>query len=296
MTDRRNPLTARVAVNRLWQQMFGVGIVKTAEDFGSQGEVPSHPRLLDWLAVELQDSQWDLKHMLRLMVNTRTFRQNSAWRDDLDDPENRLLARGGSYRLDAEVMRDIGLWASGLLDPHMGGEGVKPYQPGGMWKALAHPASNTKQYVQDQGRKLYRRSLYVYWKRTSPYPSMLIFDAMAREVCNSRRISTNTPLQALVTLNDSVYVEASVNFAQRMMNYKGGIEDQIIYGYKLMMNRSIDQRKLEVLINLFQDLNKEELVRQASFQPGNTNQKRNEKSMIVIANTMLNLDEFLMKN
>ncbi|MDH3582939.1 MAG: PSD1 and planctomycete cytochrome C domain-containing protein, partial [Phycisphaerae bacterium] len=154
LTSRDHPLTARVLVNRLWYRTFGDGLVRTPEDFGLQGEQPTHPALLDWLAVELQESGWDLKHMLRLMVTSRTFRQNSAWRADVDDPENRLLARGPGHRLDAEVIRDIALWASGLLDPEMGGEGVKPYQPPGMWSALMHPGSNTKLYVRDKGQKL----------------------------------------------------------------------------------------------------------------------------------------------
>ena len=197
LTSREHPLVSRVLVNGIWQRTFGEGLVRTPEDFGLQGQQPTHPKLLDWLAVELQDSDWDLKHMLRLMVTTRTFRQHSAWRDDVDDPENRLLARGPRHRLDAEVIRDIALWASGLLDPHMGGEGVKPYQPAGMWSALMHPASNTKKYVRDKGQALYRRSLYVYWKRTCPHPMLTLFDAPSREVSCVRRSRTNTPVQSL---------------------------------------------------------------------------------------------------
>jgi hypothetical protein len=167
--------------------------------------------------VELQESTWELKHMLRLLVNTRTFRQHSAWRADVDDPENRLLARGPRYRLDAEVIRDIGLWASGLLDPTMGGEGVKPYQPVGLWSALMHPASNTKNYVRDKGKMLYRRSLYVYWKRTCPHPMLTLFDAPSREVSCVMRSRTNTPVQSLGLLNETQRTEMSRMLAQRLL-------------------------------------------------------------------------------
>ena len=217
LTSRDHPLVARVLINRVWQGVFGDGLVRTPEDFGLQGRQPTHPELLDWLAVELHDSGWDRKHMLRLMVTSRTFRQSSAWRDDVDDPENLLVARGPGYRLDAEVLRDVGLWASGLLDPQMGGEGVKPYQPGGMWKALAHPGSNTKDYIADKGSLLYRRSLYVYWKRTSPHPMMTIFDAPDRESSCVRRSRTNTSLQALGLLNETQRVEMSRMLAQRLL-------------------------------------------------------------------------------
>ena len=218
LTARDHPLVARVLINRVWQRTFGNGLVRTPEDFGLQGEQPTHPQLLDWLAVELQESDWDLKHMLRLMVTSRTFRQQSNWRTDIDDPENRLLARGPSHRLDAEVLRDVALWASGLLDPHMGGEGVKPYQPGGMWKALAHPGSNTKQYVRDKGKLLYRRGLYVYWKRTSPHPMMTLFDAPDRESSCVRRSRTNTSQQSLGLLNETQRIEMSRAFAERLIH------------------------------------------------------------------------------
>ena len=217
LTSRKHPLVARVLINRVWQRVFGYGLVRTPEDFGLQGQQPTHPELLDWLAVELQDSGWDLKHMLKLMVTSQAFRQSSTWRSDVSDPENRLFARGPSYRLDAEVLRDVALWASGLLDPTMGGEGVKPYQPVGMWKALAHPGSNTKEYVADKGRLLYRRSLYVYWKRTSPHPMMTLFDAPDRESSCVRRSRTNTSLQSLGLLNETQRIEMSRKLAERLL-------------------------------------------------------------------------------
>ena len=225
LTSREHPLVARVLINRVWQRTFGAGLVRTPEDFGLQGRQPTHPQLLDWLAVELQDSGWDLKHMLRLMVTSNTFRQQSARRQDIDDPENRLWARGPRYRLDAEVLRDVALWASGLLDPKMGGEGVKPYQPDGLWEALMHPASNTKSYVRDKGPLLYRRSLYVYWKRTSPHPMMTLFDAPSRESSCVRRSRTNTSLQSLALLNETQRIEMSRVLAERLLR-EGETDDE----------------------------------------------------------------------
>ncbi|MDA1229708.1 MAG: DUF1549 and DUF1553 domain-containing protein, partial [Planctomycetota bacterium] len=218
LTAREHPLVTRVLINRIWQQTFGHGLVRTPEDFGLQGQQPTHPELLDWLAVEVHDCGWNLKHMLRLMVTSQTFQQSSTWRTDVVDPENRLLARGPSHRLDAEVIRDIGLWVSGLLDAEMGGEGVKPYQPAGLWEALMHPASNTKSYVQDEGEKLYRRSVYVYWKRTSPHPMMTLFDAPSRESSCVRRSRTNTSLQSLALFNETQRVEMSRVLAERLMH------------------------------------------------------------------------------
>jgi hypothetical protein len=212
-----NPLVARVLVNRIWQRVFGSGLVRTPADFGLQGEQSTHPELLDWLAVDLQDDGWNLKKMLRLLVTSRTFKQNSGQRPDLVDPENRSFGRGPSYRLDAEVLRDVSLWSSSLLDPSMGGEGVKPYQPPGMWKELMHPGSNTKNYVADKGPRLYRRSLYVYWKRTSPHPMMTLFDAPSRETACVRRSRTNTPLQSLALFNEPQRVEAARKLAERLL-------------------------------------------------------------------------------
>lgn len=238
MTSPGHPTVARVMVNRIWQQTFAHGLVRTPEDFGLQGEYPTHPDLLDWLAVELQESGWDLKHMLRLMVTSRTFKQSSAWRDDVDDPENRLWSRGPSFRLDAEVIRDIGLWAAGLLDPQMGGEGVKPYQPDGMWKALAHPASNTKSYERDNGQRLYRRSLYVYWKRTSPHPMMTLFDAPDRETSCVRRSRTSTALQSLALLNETQRIEMARMFAQRLIHQAPDNDARLDLLYRLVASRS----------------------------------------------------------
>ncbi|MFP6656749.1 MAG: PSD1 and planctomycete cytochrome C domain-containing protein [Pirellulales bacterium] len=237
LTSREHPLVARVLINRIWQRTFGHGLVRTPEDFGLQGQQPTHPQLLDWLAVELHECGWDLKQMLRVMVDSKTFRQRSTWRADVDDPENRLLARGPRHRLDAEVIRDVALWSSQLLDPHMGGEGVKPYQPAGLWAALMHPGSNTKNYVRDKGALLYRRSLYVYWKRTCPHPMMILFDAPDRESSCVRRSRTNTPLQSLALLNETQRIEMSRKLAERLLREGRNDAERLNLLFKLLACR-----------------------------------------------------------
>ena len=254
LTAREHPLVARVLINRVWQRTFGNGLVRTPEDFGLQGQQPTHPKLMDWLAVELHDSGWDLRHMLRLMVTSETFRQSSAWRDDITDPENRLLARGPGHRLDAEVIRDIALWASGLLDPHMGGEGVKPYQPRGLWLALMHPSSNTKLYVQDKGQKLYRRSLYVYWKRTSPHPMMALFDAPSRESSCVKRSRTNTSLQSLGLLNETQRIEMSRMLAERLLHEGGNDTARLDLLFNLLASRKPTDRERAACTKLLQSM------------------------------------------
>ena len=207
-----HPLTSRVTVNRLWQQFFGRGLVRTAEDFGNQGELPSHPELLDWLAVEFVESGWDVKKMVKLIVTSATYRQSSKTSESIadEDPENVFLARGPSFRLSAEMLRDNALAASGLLVKKIGGPSVRPYQPEGLWRI------NGTAYRQDQGEKLYRRSMYTIWKRTVPNPTQATFDAPTRANCTVRRQKTSTPLQALVLLNDPVYVEAAKKIGQNI--------------------------------------------------------------------------------
>ena len=238
LVSRDQPLVSRVLVNRIWQRVFGEGLVRTPDDFGLQGQQPTHPELLDWLAVEFQEGGWNLKKTLRLLLTSKTFRQSSTYRDDLPDPANLLFGRGPSYRLDAEVLRDMALWSSGLLDSTMGGEGVKPYQPPGMWKELMHPASNTKNYVADQGDRLYRRSLYVYWKRTSPHPMMTLFDAPSREASCVRRSRTNTPLQSLALLNEPQRVEAARKLAERLLKEQKGDDARLDLLFTLVASRN----------------------------------------------------------
>ena len=250
LTADDHPVMSRVIVNRLWSRVYGIPLVRTPEDFGVQGEHPTHPELLDWLAVDFRENGWNVKDMLRLMVHSRTFKQSSAWRENVNDPENRLFARGPGYRLDAEVLRDIGLWASGLLSPHMGGEGVKPYQPDGMWKALAHPGSNTKQYVRDQGDLLYRRSLYVYWKRTSPHPMMTLFDAPDRESSCVQRQRTNTALQSLGLLNETQRVEMGRILAERLLTQAETDEDRVHLLFRLLASRQASASEMRAILGL----------------------------------------------
>ena len=222
LTSKDHPLTSRVAVNRFWKMLFGAGLVNSLADFGSQGEWPSHPELLDWLAVDFVESGWDTKALIRKIVLSKTYRQTSATKPDLleRDPQNRLLARGPRFRLPAELIRDSALKISGLLVPRIGGPSVNPYTPGDLWREVSHYGSSpatAQTFVQDHGEKLYRRSLYTYWKRTAPPPNMMAFDSPNREVCTVARGNTTTPLQALVTLNDTQFVEASRAFAQRIL-------------------------------------------------------------------------------
>jgi hypothetical protein len=223
LLQQEHPLTARVTVNRFWQEVFGTGLVRTAGDFGLSGELPSHPELLDWLAVEFRESGWDVKRFFRLIVTSAAYRQAAfASPEKLEkDPDNRLLSRGPRFRMDAEMIRDTALAASGLLSPKIGGPSVKPYQPPGVWEAVAMIGSNTRDYKQDAGESLYRRSLYTFWKRSAPPASMDIFNAPNREHCMMARERTNTPLQALVTLNDPQFVEAACQLAQRSIKEAG---------------------------------------------------------------------------
>ena len=253
LVDRSNPLTARVTVNRIWQQHFGLGLVKTSEDFGVQGERPSHPELLDWLACEFVDSGWNLKRLQYLILTSNTYQQSSYARPDVDsiDPENRLLARGPRHRLDAEVIRDQALSIGGLLINEIGGRSVKPYQPEGLWKPVGFGGSNTSVFKQDKGKALYRRSMYTFWKRTSPPPSMATFDAPNRETCTVRRPRTNTPLQSLVLMNDVQFVEAARHFAERLLR-RGAVSDQarIAYAFQTVTSRVPNETELDSLKTL----------------------------------------------
>lgn len=250
LIDPGQPLTVRVTVNRLWQLVFGTGLVRTTEDFGTRGEAPSHSELLDWLANEFVRTGWDVKRMVKLLVLSASYRQDSRVTPRLRelDPENRLLARGPRYRLSAEVIRDQALAVSGLLVEKLGGPSVKPYHPPGLYEqVVAGSSANT--YVQDNGENLYRRSLYTYWKRSVPNPAMLVFDAPFRETCTVRRSRTTTPLQALNLMNDPTYVEASRLLAQRMMQ-EGGTAPaaRIRQGFRLVTGREPRRAELKVLV------------------------------------------------
>jgi hypothetical protein len=232
LVDPANPLTARVQVNRLWQQCFGEGLVRTVNDFGSQGELPTHPELLDRLASEFVRNGWDVKAMLRLIVTSAAYQQSSIAPAALlqRDPDNRLLARGPRFRLSAEMIRDSALAVSGLLVEKIGGPSVKPYQPPGLWEAVSYDGELT--YQPDRGDGLWRRSLYTFWKRQAPPPAMLTFDGPTRETCVVRRPRTNTPLQALVLLNDETYVEAARALAALVLAQPGKEDERLRFAFR----------------------------------------------------------------
>ncbi len=252
VVDPRHPLTARVAVNRLWQLLFGVGLVRTANDFGMQGEWPSHPELLDWLACEFVATGWDVKRMVRALVTSATYRQSSASTPEAlaRDPDNRLLARGPRGRLPAELVRDAALAISGLLVDDVGGPSVNPYTPGDPWREISHYGSTpatAQSFQQDHGEKLWRRSLYTFWKRTLPPPNMVLFDAPNRELCTFERANTNTPLQALVLLNDVQFVEAARAFAQRILERPGDDAARLAWAFAEATSRPPQPAEAEVL-------------------------------------------------
>ncbi|MCG6157351.1 PSD1 and planctomycete cytochrome C domain-containing protein [Rubinisphaera margarita] len=271
LVSEENPLTARVAVNRFWQQLFGIGLVKTSEDFGAQGERPSHPQLLDWLAVEFRESGWDMKHMVRQMVLSKTYRQRSHLRqgDFGRDPENRLLARGPRFRLDAEVLRDQALFVSGLLVEELGGPSVKPPQPDGLWYAVGYTRSNTARFVADtEPEKTHRRTLYTFIKRTSPPPQLATFDGPSRESGCVRRERTNTPLQVLMLFNDPQFLECARGLAERGMT-EGGKTPQSVgtFLYRTCTGYEPTEKELAVLVSGYEQevqhfLNNPEKARQ----------------------------------
>jgi hypothetical protein len=306
LTDPENPLTARVTVNRLWQSLFGVGLVRTSEDLGTQGELPSHPELLDWLANEFIRSDWDVKHMLRLMVSSATYRQSSRVTPDLyeRDPANRLLARGPRFRLQSEFLRDQALFASGLLVTKTGGPSVKSYHPPGLYEQVT-AGSGTNIYVEGSGPDLYRRSMYSYWKRSVPNPAMLVFDAPFREACTLRRPRTNTPLQSLNLMNDPTYVEAARFLAGRILIESGpDIEAQLSYGFRLVLARAPKAAELRVLVNAYgrskADFSSDpaaaaELLKVGATRSPETLDPVELAAMTSVASTILNLDETVMK-
>ena len=279
LTDPANPLVARVAVNRLWEQVYGWGLVRTLEDFGSQGDKPTHPELLDYLAHSfVHRHNWSMKSMLKEIMMSETYRQSSfasAQKQSLD-PSNKYLARFPRIRLSSEVMRDQGLHASGLLSPKMFGPSVMPYQPDGIWSVVY----SSQAWKTSAGEDQYRRGLYTYWRRTSPYPAMESFDMPSREVCSTRRIRTNTPLQALVTLNDPAYVEMATKLGERMKNHTGSLQAKINLGFELLLIR--------------QGTNQEIAILQKTFEK--TKARKGEKqAWITLGNILLNLDETINK-
>jgi hypothetical protein len=302
LVSKGNPLTARVAVNRLWAQCFGDGLVRTPNDFGLQGEAPTHPELLDWLAVRFRDGggsvpPWDVKAMLRLIVTSATFRQSSRFTPALlaRDPENRLLARGPRFRLPAEIIRDQALAISGLLVAKVGGPSVKPYQPPGLWEAVSYNGESV--YQPDSGDACHRRGLYTFWKRQSPPPDMLTLDGPTREVCTVRRPRTNTPLQALLLLNDTSYLEAARALGIRMMRES---PNPIEHGFRLVTGRAPRAAEVRELRAYFDaqvarfrqtpDAAKK-LLRAGATPPGPLTDPCGLAAAMLTANLLLNLDE-----
>ncbi|SFJ47809.1 DUF1553 domain-containing protein [Planctomicrobium piriforme] len=301
------PLTARVTVNRFWQEVFGAGLVKTSGDFGVMGDLPSHPELLDWLALDFVESGWDIKHLFKMMVMSSTYQQAAITTPEKRecDPENRLLARGPRFRMDAEMVRDSALAASGTLIPELGGPSVKPYQPEGLWEVVGMPGSTTRNYVRDSGTKLYRRSLYTFIKRMSPPASLEIFNAPNRELCVVRRERTNTALQALVTLNDEQFVEAARNLAQRAI-LTAGTEPRARLNFisQRIISREFQPAELAVIAKSLEQLQKYyhetpddagKLIHFGESAPDESIPAVELAAWTMLTNELMNLDEVLNK-
>ncbi|MFT5303792.1 MAG: hypothetical protein ACI814_004612, partial [Mariniblastus sp.] len=302
-----NPLTSRVAVNRFWQQVFGVGLVKTSHDFGTQGSLPTHPELMDWLAVWFQENGWDVKQLMRLMVTSQTFRQQSIappnrW---IADPENRQLARGPRFRLDAEQLRDQTLFISGLMVHDMGGKGVNPYQPPNIWEPLGFGGSNTRFYKRGNGDDLYRRTLYTFFKRTAPHPMFENFDAPPREQSCIRRDRTNTPLQALQLLNDVQHFEAARAFANRIMEAAKTPEARVEFAYRSVLARPPEATESGVVLDFFKrqlakyqaaPAEAKKVINFGDSKPPAGVDEAELAAWTLVANLILNLDEAIVRN
>jgi len=301
-----NPLTARVTVNRMWAELFGTGLVETTEDFGIMGQRPTHSELLDWLAVEFRESNWNVKHMYKLMVMSSTYRQSAKSTPDrlAKDPRNLLLSRGPRFRMDGEMLRDIALQSGQLLVNTIGGPSVKPYQPANVWEQVSYPTSDTVNYVQEHGEALYRRTLYTYWKRMAPPPDLDAFDAPMRDVVCTRRQRTDTPLQALVTMNDTQWVEAARGLAQRVILERGRTDERINLMSKILLAHDASQKTAAVLAESVQQMRAHYKADPKSARAlVETGEKKRDTSIpepelaawTMIANEMLNLDETLTK-
>jgi hypothetical protein len=299
LVSPENPLTPRVTVNRIWEQIFGRAVVATSEDFGTQGERPPHPELLDWLATEFIARGWSMKAIIRLIVTSATYRQSSRLSPLLRerDPYNRLLARGPRFRLEAELIRDVALSVSGLLSHRIGGPSVFPYQPDGIWQI----PYNDDKWVMSEGEDRYRRGIYTFWRRTSPYPSFVAFDAPSREVCTVRRVRTNTPLQALVTLNDPAFFEAAKGLARRIVTEASDTRSRAIYGFRLCVSRRPKDEEVKQIIALY-----EKQLERFSRDPSAAKKvvegyavssvtEAEQAAWTVVSNVLLNLDETLTK-
>ncbi|MGA1116169.1 MAG: DUF1553 domain-containing protein, partial [Opitutales bacterium] len=303
LTDKENPLTPRVTVNRYWQTIFGRGLSDTPSDFGSQGKWPTHPGLLNWLAADFIESDWDVKRAIRQLVTSATYRQSSVTTEEhlAKDPENLYFARAPRFRIMGEFVRDQALHVSGLLNKKFGGPGVKPYQPAGLWNEVS--LDRGRRFVQDKGDKIYRRSMYTYWKRSAPQPAMTAFDTPSREICTIQRQRTNTPMQSLVTLNDVQFVEASRFLAQRiLLTGPKDFPGQVNRAFELATGRPADNLRQQVMKKAYDkqkavfDQNPaqaEELLAMGDSPREKSIDAKEHATWTVLASMILNLDETL---
>lgn len=305
LVDKQNPLTARVFVNQVWQEFFGKGIVKTSGDFGMQGELPSHPELLDWLAVDFMEHGWNIKRLVKQMVTSATYRQSAVVTPEklATDPDNIFLARAPRYRIHAEFVRDVVLSSSGLLVPKIGGPSVKPYQPAGLWEGATSGRGLLSMYVQDHGESLYRRGMYTLIKRTVPPPAMSIFDASNRDLCEVKRLKTNTPLQALVMMNDPTVLEASRVLAAKLLQEKSSTQDKIIKAFRLIVSRKPSEKEASILTAYYdKELKKitkpsaEKLLAVGEYPIPPQLDKTQLAALMRIVNTIYNLEEAITKS
>ena len=303
--NKRNPLTSRVFVNQMWQEFFGKGIVKTSGDFGMQGELPSHPELLDWLAVDFMNNGWNIKRLVKQMVTSATYRQSAVVTPGKlnTDPENIYLARAPRYRVQAEFIRDIVLSSSGLLNKTIGGPSVKPYQPQGLWEGATSGRGILATYKQDHGVSLYRRGLYTFIKRTIPPPTMGIFDASNRDQCEVKRLKTNTPLQALVMMNDPVVLEASRVLAAKLLKENSQTKDKITKAFRLIVCRKPNEKEITLLTNYYIEELKtlktedaEKLLAVGEYPQPESRNKKNIAAMMQVISTLYNLEETITKS
>ncbi len=306
LLDDQNPLTARVFVNRIWQELFGRGIVETSGDFGMQGELPTHLELLDWLAIDFQQNNWDIKRLIKQIVMSATYRQSAeVTKQHLDiDPENIYLARSTRLRLSAELVKDHVLASSGLLNAEIGGPSVKPYQPDGIWETTTSGRGELAEYIQDHGSDLYRRGMYVFIKRTVPPPVMLMFDASNRDQCEVRRLNTNTPLQALVMLNDPHVLEASRVLAEQLMQQQNSTEEKVAEAFRRIICRPMRAKEKKLLLEYFETEQKyfkekehaaERLIDIGEHQKAKVNDIVTLTALMQVVHTIYNMEEAIMK-
>lgn len=305
---KENPLTARVFVNQIWNKVFGRGIVETIADFGSQGSLPSHPELLDWLAVDFMENEWNIKRLLRQMVTSATYRQSSEMsQKKLErDPENIYLSRSSRVRMPAELIRDHVLASSGLLSQQIGGPSIKPYQPDGIWEVTSSGRGNLKRYVQDHGDDLYKRGIYTFIKLTVPPPNMLIFDASNRDQCEVTRLRTNTPLQALVMMNDPIILEASRVLTGKLTEESiHGDEERVEMAFRKILCRKPESREMTVLLNYFEQekaryretpQDAADFLNVGEYPRSKNKDLIGQAALMSVVHSLYNLEETIMKN